>query len=353
MRILIVGDLSPGSYSAYRAAIFSQLNAETRVVPLFVNGPVKVPRLVQAIAWKLRMPFDINRLNRRVLDEARSFKPEVVFCDAVTILRPATLRAIKRAGARIVGMSQDYVTARHNSTRWQDGSFSLYDLFFTTKTYGVEELRAAGVADVRLVNNSYEASVHRPLTPQEVGVDFEAFDCVFVGTFERDRAASIRKLADSGLTVLVQGNAAGRLAGSWDVLNHPNITLRPAANHHDYSRALHRGKVALAFLRKINRDQITCRSVEIPAMRRPMLAERTSEHDAQFAHGTQYIGFENDDDMVASAKALIANPERRLAVAQAGYDRCRSDKLDNHELVSKMLTVIEEKFGNGAGRHRN
>lgn len=345
MKILIVGDQTRGSYSAYRAAYFRQsVGVEVHIVPLFVEDQLAIPPLIQALAWKLRMPFDPYRLNRRVQAAARDFVPDVVFIDAITILRPATLRALKQSGAAIVGISQDYVTARHNSNLWQDRCFAMYDLFFTTKSYGVEELRAVGVGDVVLVNNSYEPAVHRPLTPAEVGDDFEAFDCVFVGTFERDRAASIRKLADAGLTVLVHGNAAGRLAGNWDALDHPNITLRPAANSEEYGRALHRGKVALAFLRKINRDQITCRSIEIPAMRRPMLAERTPEHDAQFVNGVEYLGFADDNEMIVMTKAVIANPARRRAIAEAGHARCLRDQLDNGQLVSRILATMRQKF---------
>lgn len=348
MKILFAGNFIRGSLTVYRAqSMAAHEGLEVSLVPATIDEPRFIPEILRAVAWKLRVPFDEMRLNERVLECARELEPDVFYCESVLFLRPKTLRALKSKGIRIVGMSQDYVTARHNSNRWQDRALRYYDLFFTTKSFGIEELKRAGVADVRLVNNTYVSTVHRPLRAEEVGPEYEAFDCVFVGTFERDRALSLRRLADSGLTVLIHGNAAGRLSGGWSELAHPNITLRPAANDTDYTLAIHRGKVALAFLRKLNRDEITTRSIEIPAMGRAMLAERTAEHSEHFEEGQEYVAFEGDDELVRQAHILVADKDKRESVGRAGMLRCQRSHYDNDALVRRMVSVMRDKFSGG------
>lgn len=349
MKILFAGDFIRGSFTGYRGDIMSaHPGLEVCKVPATASNPLPVPALLQAIAWKLRFPIDVMDLNKRILDAAHIFKPDILFSESAPFVRAKTLQILRSMGIKIVGMSQDYVTARHNSSMWQDRALRYYDLFFTTKAFGLDELTQAGVEDVRLVNNTYEKTVHYPLSPAEVGAQYEAYDCVFIGTFERDRARSLRQLAESGLTVLVHGNAAGRLSGDWSELSHPNITRRPAANDTDYTRAMHCGKVALAFLRKLNRDQITCRSIEIPAMGRPMLAERTAEHNAHFEEGQEYLAFESDDELISQAHRLVNDASLRESIGRAGRKRCERSSYDNHALVARMVSVMREKFAVGA-----
>ena len=345
MKLLSVGNFSKGEQPGYRANAFRSIDGiDLQIVDLVTDIGSRIPALFQSIAWRLGRPFDIHQLNPRLGEAIDSFEPDVLLCESAVLLKAETLRKAKAKGARIVGSSQDYVTARHNTNRWQNAAFPYFDLFFTTKTFGVRELEATGVGRVELVNNTFEPEVHRPLSPEAVGDEYEAFDCVFVGTFERDRAQSLRKLADAGMSVLIQGNAAGRLAGGWEALDHPLITRRPAARQIEYTKALHRGKVALCFLRKLNRDQITCRSIEIPAMARPMLAEKTAEHDAQFVDGEEYVGFTSDAEMVAAARRLVDDARLRHSIGTAGRQRCLDDELDNASLVRRMLDVMRDEF---------
>ena len=292
----------------------------------------------------MRAPLDSGQFNRRVISEIEAFRPDILLCESALLLKKQTFVRAKELGAKIVGMSQDYVTAPHNLNLWQKHALPLYDLFFTTKSFGVNELETLGINHVHLVNNTYEPSIHHPLSPDEVGEEHEDFDCVFVGTFESDRAESLRLLADAGLKVLIHGNAAGRLSGSWDVLSHPLITKRPAANGLEYTRAVHRGKVALGFLRKLSKDEITCRSIELTAMARPMLAEKTAEHDAQFVDGEEYVGFTSDAEMVAAARRLVDDARLRHSIGTAGRQRCLDDGLDNASLVRRMLDIMRDEF---------
>lgn len=343
MKLLYHGPADAGETSLQRLEAFERIDGIE-----VVRSPVRWPpagrlrRLMRSVAWRLRLPFDSPGENRQLLRLAREHRPDVVFVCNSRMLRASTMAAIRReTGAMLVYFSPDDALAPHNQTKWLKATLPLWDLFFTTKTFNVDELHAAGVRRAILTENTFDPRVHRPMTPEEVGDEYEAYDLVFVGAFEEERAQSLKMLAEAGFRVLVCGHAAGLLSGSWQSLLDAGVTVRPPAMHLDYSRAVHRAKVPLGFLRKINRDQITTRSVELPAMRRAMLAEKTDEHDTHFIDGAEYVGFSSDAEMIAKARMLVEDADARQRIADAGYARCFASQYDVDSDMRRMLAEIE------------
>ena len=196
-----------------------------------------------------------------------------------------------------------------------------------------------------LIGNAFDPALHRPLSAAEAGDEFEAFDLVFIGALERERCVSLNRLAEAGMTVLVHGARFGALATAWPSAPHPNITVRDPAFAESYCRCVHHGKIALGFLRKINRDRITTRSIELPAMGRAMLAEKTDEHDAHFVDGAEYVGFGSDDDLVQKARELLADRDRRHQIAAAGRRRCLASGYSTLDRARQMVEIIRAKLG--------
>ena len=145
------------------------------------------------------------------------------------------------SGPLLVYYSPDDVMAPHNLKRQLKQSFDLWDVFFTTKTHNVGELRASGVRHPVLAGNAFDPTVHRPLTAAEAGAEFEAFDLVFIGALERERCMSLNRLAEAGMTVLVHG-ARGALRRLGRASRIRISRLRDLVFAEDYGRRLHHGK---------------------------------------------------------------------------------------------------------------
>jgi spore maturation protein CgeB len=346
MKLLYHGPLWAGGTALQRAEAFAEVPG-VDVIPLDTTGGRREIRatLYERVRWKLGWPVDSLCENERLLEAARRERPDAIVVDNAKALRRETLAQIHDELGRVVlaYYTPDDAMARHNLKQPLLRSFDAWDLFFTTKTYNVAELRAAGVREPVLAGNSFDPAVHRPLSAAEAGDEFEAFDLVFVGALERARCTSLNRLAEAGMTVLVHGAKAGALASDWPTAPHPNITLRDPAYDADYCRAVHHGKIALGFLRKMNRDRITQRSIELPAMGRAMLAEKTDEHDAHFIDGEEYVGFVSDDDLIAKAQALLVDPARRQAIGAAGRARCLSSGYSTLDRARQMIDVIRSK----------
>ncbi|MEW6731314.1 MAG: glycosyltransferase [Acidobacteriota bacterium] len=334
MKLLFVGPLWKGSTALQRFKAFQSL-PEINVFPLDSMERVGKATLLDRLRHKLRWPADHHNLNHRLLNAMDELHPDAVFIDSVKIFLPATVKSLKLDyRARVVFYSPDDVSAPHNSSRQLEACDRLWDIFFTTKSFNMPELQARGVRQPILIGKSYDAEIHRPWNSTDVGDQFEQFDTVFVGTCEGSRLQSINRLAQAGIKVVVYGNG-------WDRSKlHSEVTLYNALYAEDYTRALHTGKLALCFLRKLNRDLVTQRSVELPAAARPMLAEKTGEHDQLFIDGSEYISFTNDDELVERAGQLLACDQQRVAIAQAGRERCLRSGYSTVDRAKEMYHAI-------------
>ena len=338
MRILYFGPLWDGSTARHRASGLGELEGIEAIAVDDLARDLPAPSIYERLRWKVRVPVDRAGENARLIVAAKKSRPDAVIIDSSQAIEPGTLQRLRALGVRaLCYYSPDDAVARHSLSRQLRRCLPEWDVFFTTKTFNIAELRDLGARNPVLIGKAYDSQHHRPLTRDEVGEDYERFDAVFVGAFEQERADSVAALAKANVDVIVFGANIGWAGKGLEDL----VTLRDAALADEYGRAMHTGRLALCFLRKASRDRITQRSVEIPAMARPMLAEHSDEHNAAFRPHVEYEPFANDEELIASAKALLADDERSAALAQAGYRRCMASDYSTLGRARQMVAAIE------------
>jgi spore maturation protein CgeB len=104
----------------------------------------------------------------------------------------------------------------------------------------------------------------------------------------------------------------------------------------DYARVMSATKINLGFLRKLNRDLQTTRSIEIPACRAFMLAERTHEHGRLFEEGKEAEFFGDFDELLAKCRHYLTHDAQRRAIAAAGHRRCHA----GYSNVARLASVL-------------
>ncbi len=338
MKLVYQGQLWDGTTALQRAEAFARVPG-VEVIKLDIGAPlVRKTSFYRRVRWKLGLPVDELGENAALLRTVAAERPDVVIVDNGKVIWLATLRELRRLGVgRLVYYTPDDVMGRHNRSRPLQASLPEWDVVFTTKTFNVPELQAAGVRRAVLVGKAYDERLHRPLSRVEVGADFERFDLVFAGAHERERRESINALARAGFSVVVYGG----VTGGWPIdLVHKAVVMREACFAAGYTEAMHHGRIALCFLRKLNRDRITQRTMEIAAMGRPMLAEKTDEHDSHFRDGEEYVGFTTDDDLIAKARALLADGTLCSRIGRASAIRCQSSGYSSDGRARQMLAAI-------------
>ena len=335
--LLYFGQQWIGSTSIQRLKAFQQIDG---VLAVGIDNNVTLDKknsTWQRIRWRLRFPVDVFNERDALIKSVEYHKPDIVLVDNCKVINCKTLRHLRELGCKkLVYYSPDDIYAKHNLSFPLKWSLPHWDIVCTTKTFNIPELLSIGVRHPLLIGKSFDLDLHHPWAPADVGGDFENFDAVFIGTFEKERCDSINTLAEAGISVIVWGNKE-----YWRrKYLHPSIELRNAVFGEEYVRAWHTGKVALCFLRKLNRDRITQRSVEIAAIGRPMVAERTDEHDAHFLHGKEYLGFHTNEELVEQVKMLIGNNDYREKLAKAARERCLQSGYSSLDRAKQMIDAF-------------
>ena len=345
--IAYVGSLWSGSTALHRMQALRDVGA---VVLPINTGPDSVRSLERSLmlrVWKrLAGPVDLAMANGKICEIFARQSQDVLWIDKGLTIEPETLRAVRTRCPRciIVGYSPDDMMSRGNQSRRFIAGLPEYDIYFTTKSYGVAELEKLGARRVHFIGNAFDPSTHRPVAPSEEQRARLGGVVGFVGQWEAQRSASICNLADAGVPVRVWGQDWNKCRFRSECLRLEN---RPLWGD-DYALALCSFDINLCFLRKTNRDLQTTRSMEIPASGAFMLAERTDEHLELFDEGKEAEFFGSDAELIDKAKYYIAHPAQRRLIAEAGRARCLRSGYSNQDRMLEMMGVV-----NGLRRHTN
>jgi spore maturation protein CgeB len=340
-RALYVGDTTPGTTSEQRARALSLLGLRVSTIsPYDFVVPHRNKLSIQRRLYLAGLPVSYSEphgLNEAIVEGARRIKPDILWIDKGWYVWRETLEKIMTddLNCLFIGFSPDDMAARHNRSHDFDRHLNLYHAFITTKSYNVCELRAAGCSRVIFLSNSFDPDTHRPMPPDHLTQQFDS-PVSFVGTFEAARAASLRKLAAAGIPIRIWGSfwkqwgrpPLGAIVEGRDVIGD------------DYARVISASDINLCFLRKVNRDLQTTRSVEIPAAGGFMLAERTQEHRDLFEEGTEAEFFGSDEELIDKCRYYLAHPDYRKRIAEAGRLRCVKSGYDYRSRLAEALRNV-------------
>ena len=295
--------------------------------------------------FQLGLPVTIpdnNGENKTICSLISHNNYDIVWIDKGQTIFPETLQYIKKVSPHsiIVSYSPDNMALRHNQTQQYLKCIPLYDYIVTNKSYIIDDLKKLGAQQVLFVNNSYEDSFHYPRELSAQDIQELGGDVGFIGAWEKERCESICYLADHGIKVRVFG------VGKWaDYKNYsPNLRIEERQLlGEDYCKSLQAFKISLCFLRKMNFDQQTTRSVEIPACGGFMLAERTDEHLSMFEEGKEAAFFSTNEELLDKCRYFLEHKEVRTIIANNGFKRCRESGYSNIETIRKVLIAINEK----------
>lgn len=288
--------------------------------------------------------FNVNLIdwyscNKKIINKVYSNNYDVIWIDKGLLIKSSTLKCIKNKFPKIliIGYSPDEMTQRHNQSANFLASLKYYDAYITTKSYAIQDLKKLGAKRVYFVNNAFEPTFHFPRSITELDIKLLGGDIGFIGTWEQERANSIIFLAEKGLNVRVWGG------GKW--LNYKgkykNLIIEDRGLFSEaYSKALVAFKINLCFLRKINFDQQTTRSIEIPASGGFMLAERTAEHLNLFEENKEAVFFSSDQELYEHCAYYLKNENERLRILQSGYLKCLNSGYDNYQTIKRVLDKI-------------
>ena len=350
MKIAYVGPLWDGGTCRMRMRALQDLGHEvfaidTAAVSLQSGWKSILERLLSKVGY----PPDSTGVNAKICEIVQRERPDCLWIDKGLTIKPTTLLYVREGLPRtfLVSYSPDDMLQPHNQSHSYLQTIPIYDIHFTTKTYNVDELRTLGAKRAIFIGNAYDPHTHRPIVVSETDRLILGGQVGFIGAFEMERTQQMLALAQAGIPVRVWG------WGSWSRWQgkHPDLKIECRPLWGDaYAKAICSFEINLGFLRKINRDQQTTRSVEIPACGGFILAERTEEHLELFEEGKEAEFFGSIEELIEKVQFYLKHEDLRKKIALAGRKRCLRSGYDYH---SRMRWMLEQVKSLGGGyRHQ-
>jgi len=335
-KLLIVSNSSPNKINHIIDAFLNRDDLEVEVLHQY-NKEIKRTFIIKVFD-KLKLPLDVDNLNKRILKKVEEFKPDIIFIIKGNSVYPYTLKQIKEKYPKIklISFSLDDMYAWHNRSIYYAIGLKYYDVVFTTKSYNIGELKQLGAKNVKFLYQAFSKKYHKPCSNCDV-VKYK-YNVLFIGFAERERFEYMNFLAKNGIEIHIYGSG-------WQKKEFKNHHLNLKIYYKDligegYSNAISCSKISLCFLRKINRDLHTSRSIEIPACGGFMIAEITEEHKKLFEEDKEAVYFDTKEELLEKVKYYLEHEEERKQIAKAGYERTRKNDYSYDDMVNRILNDI-------------
>ena len=311
-------------------------------VELFDTHTHIPPNLAGRLEQRYLAGPHIRKVNRMVLEGARTMRPDVVHFyqghhyTAETIANVAQIAfasgSAQRRSIRKIG-SPGIPSSSEGDCR---------NTTVITSIGNVISRRPlpSGVKRARVLMMYYIPWLHFPcsLTAQEQK-DFGS-DVVFAGHMEPDlRVECLSGVIRAGLKCRIFGGAE-EWTSALDQDAYESVRPIFHARGADYRRALCASKIGVCFFSKWNRDRYTTRSWEIPACGVFLLSERTSAMQEFYCEGKEAEFFDNSEEFIDKARFYVNNESARKKIAAAGYARVIASGNDIYSRMRQWLADV-------------
>jgi spore maturation protein CgeB len=285
----------------------------------------------------------IRNINIELIEIATNEKPDVIWFYNVNIVSPLTLKKLRKLvpDAVFCQYSNDNpfsLLARKSMWRHYIASIPFFDLHHAYRVDNIEDYFKFRAQKVYLLRAYFIPESDYPINIDDIDPTYHC-DVVFAGHYEDDgRVEVLEAIARAGYNLKLYGGGWGAALPKLSS-NSPLRRMFPIqpVTGRNYNQALCGAKVALCFLSTLNQDTYTRRCFQIPAMKVPMLSQRTDDLASLFIENKEVVFFSDTEELLDKLQRLLENAELRKQIAEAGYARVYSD---GHDITSRMQLWI-------------
>ncbi len=324
-KILLVGNISrnPEIYT-YATSFYKTLKKLGHSVECFnyKNSQFSMPVLGKSL------------LNLCFLRVVKNYEPNLIFIIKGEKISYKTLKKIKQINSNVILLNfypdNPFVFWNGNSNSDVLLSLPLYDSFLIWSNELMPVLYSAGAKNVQYFPFAFDFELFSQkiiLSAQEAET-FQS-DVCFIGSWDLERQRWLEALVNRmpALKLAIWGDR-------WQVSLSPESLLHShlkgsAIYGIAMIKAFRCAKIVLNFIREQNMDAHNMRTIEVPAARAFLMAERTVDQaEVLFKEGEHLECFESIDELERKIEFYLKNDDKRLKIIQAGYEKVQEYSLE-------------------------
>ncbi len=340
MKILCAGPLWRGSNAGGLFRALSREGCMIEVVDEFYFVSLQSRTKKLKIAERLIRPWQETEYNNAIKRQVVTFKPDVLLVYKGVFVQPQTLLFARKNNCKIALFYPDVSMTAHGKNIPQ--SIPLYDLIFTTKTFGIKDMvDKYGVKNMFFIPHGFDPDIHRPLNLSAKDKAMYANEVSFIGTWspKKEKWLAHVKEALPHVDLKIWG-------GQWD--RSSTASLGPAIQKvyligDLYAAAIQCSLINLAILSEqvsgaSSGDLITSRTFHIPGANGFMLHERNEESVLYYKEDEQAGFFDGPEELVEKIKIFLDDPARREKIRAAGFAHTWA----THSLDARAKSIIQQ-----------
>ncbi|MCF8449692.1 MAG: glycosyltransferase [Taibaiella sp.] len=338
MRILLVGPLWRGSNAGGLFRALSRAGCLIEVIDEFYYVSLKTQTKINKVLERIVRPLQEKEFNDAIKRTIDTFRPAVLLVYKGVFVQPTTLTYARQQGCKLVLFYPDVSMTAHGDNI--PGSIPLYDLIFTTKTFGIRDMKEKyGVNKAVFIPHGFDPEIHRPLKIGAEERNIFGCDVSFIGTWSPKKEKWLGYLKEKlpQLNLRVWGD-------QWDKTTatslKSSIQGKPIVGDL-YALAIQCSTINLGILSEqvsgaSSGDLITSRTFHIPGASGFLLHERNEESVTYFAEDAEAAFFDGPEEMTQKVSYFIEHAAERETIRQAGYKRAWAD----HSLDMRAAVII-------------
>jgi len=337
-RILYVAPLGGGNTSLYRFHALQRLGQAA--IPFDCDRYFSNWRIVNTLRCRYPAGPWIARINADLRAALRREKPEVVWFDKPVLFTPGTVREIQQSGAVTVCYNQDNPFGPRHDPGWHQflRIYRRLDLHCLFRNADIPRYRQWGLKFIK-IQLSYDPRMHfAPCGERPEGE--QSREISYIGTPLEERPAFLRQLIEAyKLPVTISGPRWEKALSTEEYRRHVRgAMLKDGA----YREAIWTSKINLAFVTKMNEEDVAHKAFEIAACRGFLLALRTPGHLACFEEGKEAEFFSTVEECAQKCRYYLAHPAEREEIARRGWERARRCGYDNDTQLARVLERLAQ-----------
>ncbi len=260
---------------------------------------------------------------------------DLAYVDSGELIDGTTVDALRAYAPVVVNYNPDNPYVQRDGARWRAFLTAVpgYDCLFVPRESNLVQGRAAGARRVVRVWFATDDLVKDASFSEEIRRPYRS-KVAFVGTWMPERGPFLLALVEAGIPLRIFGPRWNKAPEYAQLAPHIVLGELDSAA---YDAAVAAADISIALLSKGNRDEHTTRSMEIPMLGSLLCGERTSEHLALYEEGKEAVFWSDAAECAVHCRSLLADPDRRSRIAEAGRTRAMRNNHFNEPLMQAMV----------------
>ena len=293
--------------------------------------------IIYAIFYHIHPKILEPLINQYILSKIKNFYDLIIIRNGETIGKNLILR-LKKKTNKIIFLCHDNPFVSRDKQRFKLclAALKYYDLIIFLQSSRIKLSKKYGIKKTLLVLPYYKKETYRP---QKITLNEKkkySNDIIFIGTWMPERGIFFKNLINMGLNLKIYGMRWNK-DKNYEFLK-SKIKLGNVPRKL-YPKLIQCSKIALSIPSQENLDDISGRSIEIPAIGTLLCAKRTKRHEKIFAENKEAIFFSNAKECYRKCIDLLLDANKLKKIAHRGHVKVTKIlKTDSESLMKKIIT---------------